>query len=384
MSGIFKRAYDAKWVIFGIALVLLLLWVAWPFLTVIVYGIFIYYIAKPIKRKLEPRIKNESLLVAVCMFLLVLPLLIIIGYTLLIALSQFNAIITGIGLQSLPQGPLSNLSATVTQMQRNLTMENVMAGNFDAIVPHDWYAALSGYGSSIDSLKQLVIATGTTIVDIIFKLFLILIIAFYLLRDEDRLKAWFKSTFPSLIEEHDGVLVKYYRAVDEDLEKIFFGNILSIVFFAIVAAFIFNLLNVFAPPTMDIPSPILLGMLCGVSALLPVVGMYLVTIPLFIYILATSLIAGTLVPNLLFFIVMVAVVVIFVQTLPDFVLRPFMARGKVNNGLLMFAYIIGPIVFGIAGLFIGAIVLVLLTHYFQIVVPALTRSSQASAEAPKI
>ncbi len=378
MSGIFQRAYDAKWLIFGAALILLLLWVAWPFLTVIVYAIFIYYIARPIKRRLQPHIKNESLLVAACMFLLVLPLLIVIGYTLLLALSQFNAVVTGIGLQTLPQGPLSNLSSTVSGMQHNLTMENIMSGNFNAIVPQDWYEALSGYGSSITGIQQLVFATGMTIVDIIFKLFLILIIAFYLLRDDDKLKAWASATFPSLMHEHGGMFVKFCRAVDEDLEKIFFGNILSIVFFALVAAFVFNLLNVFAPPTMDLPSPILLGLLCGVSALVPVVGMYIVTVPMFLYILVTSLVAGTLLPNLLFFIVMVAVVVIFVQTLPDFVLRPFMARGQVNTGLLMFAYIIGPIVFGIAGLFIGAIVLVLLTHYFQIVVPALTHSGEAS------
>lgn len=373
MSGILKWAYDTKWLIFGLVLVLLLLWVAWPFLTVIVYAIFLYYIAKPIKRKLRPYIKNDSLLVALCLFLLVLPLLLIIGYTLLVAISQFNAVIAGLGLQSLPQGPLSNLSSTVSQAQHNLTRENIMSGNISTIIPQNWYQALSGYSGSIVSLQQVVVATGMTIVDIIFKLFLMLVIAFYLLRDDERLKSWFKATFSMLVHEHDDMLIKYYRAVDEDLEKIFFGNILSIVFFAIVAAFIFNLLNVFAPASMRIPSPILLGMLCGVSALVPVVGMYIVTIPLFIYILINSLIAGALIPNILFFIVMVAMVIIFVQTLPDFVLRPLMARGKVNTSLLMFAYILGPIVFGIAGLFIGAIVLVLLTHYFTIVVPSLTK-----------
>jgi predicted PurR-regulated permease PerM len=278
-------------------------------------------------------------------------------------------------LQSIPQGPLTNMSNTVSQMQHNLTMENVLSGNFNAIVPQDWYQALSGYGSSIAGLQQLVISTGMTIADIIFKLFLTLAIAFYLLRDDDRLKAWIAQTFPAMMREHDGMLVKYYQAVDEDLEKIFFGNILSIVFFAIVAAIVFNLLNVFAPPTMQIPSPIFLGILCGASALVPAVGMYMVTVPLFLYILVKSLVAGTLVPNLGFFIGMVIVVVLFVQTLPELVLRPFMARGRVNTGLLMFAYILGPIVFGVAGLFIGAIVLVLLTHYFRIVVPALTHPS---------
>ncbi len=378
MSGILRRAYDAKWLIFGAALVLLLLWVMWPFLTVIVYAVFIYYIARPIKRRLQPYIKNETLLVTACMLLLVLPLLLIIGYTLLLALSQFNALITGIGLQSLPQGPLSNMSATVSRIQQNFTMENIMAGNFGAIVPQDLYEALQGYGSSIANLQQIIISTGSTIVDIIFKLFLVIVIAFYMLREDDKLVSWLKSTFPSLMAEHDGVLPKYGRAVDEDLEKIFFGNILSIVFFAIVAATVFNVLNVFAPPGMDIPSPILLGILCGVSALLPVVGMYIIIVPLLLYVLVISLVAGTFFPNIAFYILMVAAIMVFVEVLPEFVLRPFMSSGRVHSGLLMFAYILGPVVFGIAGLFMGAIALVLLTHYFRIVVPTISREAEAS------
>ncbi len=378
MSGILRRAYDAKWLIFGAALVLLLLWVMWPFLTVIVYAVFIYYIARPIKRRLQPYIKNETLLVTACMLLLVLPLLLIIGYTLLLALSQFNALITGIGLQSLPQGPLSNMSATVSRIQQNFTMENIMAGNFGAIVPQDLYEALQGYGSSIANLQQIIISTGSTIVDIIFKLFLVIVIAFYMLREDDKLVSWLKSTFPSLMAEHDGVLPKYGRAVDEDLEKIFFGNILSIVFFAIVAATVFNVLNVFAPPGMNIPSPILLGILCGVSALLPVVGMYIIIVPLLLYVLVISLVAGTFFPNIAFYILMVAAIMVFVEVLPEFVLRPFMSSGRVHSGLLMFAYILGPVVFGIAGLFMGAIALVLLTHYFRIVVPTISREAEAS------
>jgi predicted PurR-regulated permease PerM len=373
MSGIFKWAYDAKWLIFGLALLLILLWVAWPFVSVIVYSIFLYYIAKPIKRRLRPHVKNDSLLVGLCLFLLVLPLIIIIGYTLLVAVSQLNAVISGLGLQTLPKGPLLNMSSIVSRTHENLTIENIMSGNVSAIIPSNWYQALSGYSGSIFNVQQFVFATGMTIADILFKLFLMIIIAFYLLRDDERLISWFMSTFYVLAHEHNDLLLKYVQAVDEDLEKIFFGNILSIVFFAIVAAIVFNFLNVFAPVSMRIPSPILLGMLCGISALVPVVGMYLVTVPLFIFIIIESLVAGEFFSNLPYFIVMVAVVAIFVQTLPEFILRPFMSRGKVNTGLLMFAYILGPIVFGIAGLFIGAIVLVLLTHYFTIVVPSITK-----------
>lgn len=381
MQGLFSRIYRAKWIILGIILILILLWVAWPFLVAIVYGIFLYYVTKPIKQKLKPYFKNETLLVTVCMLLLVLPLILIMGYTLLLAVNQFNSVMHSVGLQSISQGPLSNMSSTVTDLTSGISLKDLESGNFTSIAEAKWYQALSGYSGSIFGLQQIIVATGMTIIDIIFKVFLMIIIAFYLLRDDYKVVAWFRETFPDVEQEHDYLLPRYLRAVDEDLEKIFFGNILSIVFFAIIAATVFNLLNMFAPDaSLLIPSPILLGMLCGAAALIPVVGMYIVTIPLFVFILIKSLLAGALMPHILFFIVMVVLIVLAVQTLPDFVLRPFMARGQVNTGLLMFAYILGPIVFGIAGLFIGAIALVLLTHYFRIIVPQLTKDSKSTAE----
>jgi predicted PurR-regulated permease PerM len=70
---------------------------------------------------------------------------------------------------------------------------------------------------------------------------------------------------------------------------------------------------------------------------------------------------------------MAVAIFIFVETLPGYLLRPFISHGHINVGLLMFAYILGPIVFGISGLFLAVIVLVLLTYYFKIVVPQLSK-----------
>jgi predicted PurR-regulated permease PerM len=354
------------------------MWVAWPFLVAIVYGIFLYYVTKPIKRKLQPYIKNDNLLVATCMILLVLPLILLIGYTLLMAVNQFNGLVQSAGFQSLPQGPLSNMSTMVTSISSGISVKDIMSGDFTSITQAAWYRTFSGYSGSISGL---LVSTGMTIMDILFKVFLMIIIAFYLLRDDDKIIDWFNKTFPDVENEHDHMLLRYARAVDEDLEKIFFGNILSIIFFAIIAAVTFELLNVFAPDVnLLIPSPVLLGILCGAAALIPMVGMYIVTVPMFLYILVQLIMSGTLVANAPYFVFMVVAVVLIVQTLPDFVLRPFIARGKINTGLLMFAYILGPIVFGIAGLFLGAIVLVLLTHYFRIVVPQLTKDNKFLVE----
>lgn len=380
MAGPFSKLYDAKWIILGILLVLLIIWIAWPFFDVFIYGIFIYYITKPIKARLQPYIRNESLLVVACLLLLVLPLILILAYTLLVGISEFNSLVRESGVTSgVPMGPLSNLSITVSQIQQNLTYENLTLDNISGITEERWYQVISGFYGSISGLQVVALATGATILDIIFRLFLIFVVAFYLLRDDDRFKAWFASTSSSLMDEHDGIFRKYFQAVDRDLEKIFFGNVLSIVFIAIIAMAIYSVINLFAPDaTLTIPYPLLMGILTGISAFVPAVGMWLVLGPLFIYIFLVSLIAGTLLPNIWYFIAMVLAVTLFVEVLPDYAIRPFIARGKVHTGLLMFAYILGPIVFGVSGLFLGAIVLVLITNYFKIVYPAVVKGTIAA------
>jgi predicted PurR-regulated permease PerM len=116
-------------------------------------------------------------------------------------------------------------------------------------------------------VQALVIATGATIADLLFKLFIIFFIAFTLLKDDERIRAYFAKTFPGLVEEHNGLFRRYAGNVDGDLQKIFFSNLLSIVFFAIIAVIAYQALNMFAPPSMQIPSPILLGLLTGVCAI---------------------------------------------------------------------------------------------------------------------
>jgi predicted PurR-regulated permease PerM len=372
MAGLLEKVYNAKWIILGVALVLLLLWIMRPFLDVFVYAIFVYYITRPIKRKVQKYIKNDGLAATISLLLLGLPLILIISYTLLFGISQLMSLIGSSGLSTvIPAGPLANATAEFTRLQQNLTSGTL---NIGEITSQNWYRTITSYSWSLPSLQALVIATGATIADLLFKLFIILFIALTLLKDDTRIKAWFEKTFPTLIAENNRLFARYMGNVDEDLQKIFFSNLLSIVFFAIIAVIAYQLVNMFAPvPSLQIPAPILLGILTGVCALIPIVGMWLVVGPLFLYLIVNSLSAGTLFPNIGFFIFMFLFIFIFVTTLPGFVVGPYLARGKINTGLLMFAYIIGPLVFGISGIFLGAIVLVLLTHYFSTVVPEFSR-----------
>lgn len=373
MQSLFDRLNDVKWFVLGAFLILLLLWIAWPFLDVLVFAIFFYYVARPIKDRMRPYIKNETLLVIACLLLLVLPLILIMSYVVLLAVSQANSLIQYVSAQSLPAGPLSNMSNVISNIQSQLSPENFKSENIGTTII-ELYHRLQDLFKSTSSVHAILIAMGMTFVDLVFKVFLMLAIIFYLLRDDGKQKAWFKSVFPAPVAEHDHVLVRYYRAVDSDLESVFFGNILSIVIFAVIAAVVYSVLNFFTPdPTFVIPYPILMGILLGIAALLPLVGAWTVDIPIMLYILARTMMSGTFFAHAGFFAVMAVAIFIFVETLPGYLLRPFISHGQVNVGLLMFAYILGPIVFGVSGLFLAVIVLVLLTHYFKIVVPQLTK-----------
>jgi predicted PurR-regulated permease PerM len=376
MERLIRKIFSAKWVIMGAILIFLLAWIAWPFLNVIVYAIFLYYITRPIKRRLKPYIRNETLLVLACLILLVLPLVLIMGYVFLIAVNQINSLMQNISFQTLPKNPLTNVSSVLPGLQSGISPDGGSSKSLTELID-TLYQEWLQLTRSTAGIPGIVIATGMTLIDAVFRTFIMLTMAFYMLRDDDRLKAWFSSTFPGLMTERDGLLPRYYHAVDRDLENIFFGNILSVAIFAAIAIIVYNILNFFAPvPTFLIPAPILMGILLGVAQLLPVVGPWTVDIPILAYIAVRSLMAGTFFDNIGYFAVMIVVIFVFVENLPGYVLRPFISHGRVSIGLLMFAYILGPLVFGISGLFIAAIVLVLLTYYFKIIVPQLIRDSR--------
>ncbi|OPY30280.1 MAG: hypothetical protein A4E28_00337 [Methanocella sp. PtaU1.Bin125] len=383
MTGIAGKAYEIKWLIIGALIMAGLLWMALPYVTPIIFALFVYYVTRPIKRKLKPYIKNEALAAMLCMLAVVLPLLVVLGYTLLLAVTQLNSLLSGIGLPSVLSGPLTNLSDIVPLVQQGLSPDGHGLGNLTAII-QDLYSKIESYSGTVMGIKDVLVSTGLTFVDIIFKISLLIIITFLLLVGDDRLGAWFRRTFPSAIRERNGALMRFAAAVDADLEAVFFGNMLSVILFSIIAAIVYSALNGFAPdPSFLIPYPLLLGVLCGLFAFLPILGPWMIDAPLLIFVAARALMAGTFFDYWWYLVVMALSISILVENLPNYLLRPFVSHGNVDVGLLMLAYIVGPLVFGIPGLFLGAILLVLATNYFGIIVPEMQVTAPEKRRLPR-
>lgn len=365
VGSILSKVYHAKWAILGFVLLLVLLMVLGSFLNVIVYGIFLYYITRPIRDRLHPYIKNRTILVSVCLLAITLPIVVVIAYTLLQAISELSVFLSNNDiLYGVMDKPLADLS-------RSLSQDGLR--EFLGTAQQSWHSLMTSAPAGVMStLKTIAFTTGTTFMSLIFRIFLVILFAFYLLRDDIKLKSWFESSFPQLMEEHDGLFRRYCRHVDTDLEKIFFGNLLSILFFAVVAITTFLLLNTFVPPYLRIPNPVMLGLLCGVAALVPIVAMWAVLVPLYVYLFVMVILSGSTF-GFMYLGVMIFVIFMVVQLLPDYIIRPFISHGSVHMGLLIFAYVLGPVVFGISGVFLGAIALVLLVNYLRMVLPPLLK-----------
>ena len=329
------------------ALAATLAYVVHAYLGTFVFGVFVYYATRPVYRRLKRRIKPPSLAAAVSLLLLALPAILLLAYTIAIAIQEYDRLPSDYQLATVE----SYLQPYLDVSSIPRTPEELLAGNGISIVT-DLFNSASQYLG--------IIATA------LLHLFVVIVIAFYLLRDGHRLSRWVRRRFA----DDEGVFEVYAAAVDRSFHQVFFGNILNAVITAVIGAIAYNFLNVIAPPGTAIPYPTLLGLLAGVGSLVPVVGMKLVYFPAAAYLAAVGLFEGR--PGMLWLAaVFVVVSFVVVDTIPDLVLRPYVSGRNLHVGMVMLAYIFGPLLFGWYGFLLGPMLLVLIVHFARLVLPEL-------------
>jgi predicted PurR-regulated permease PerM len=189
--------------------------------------------------------------------------------------------------------------------------------------------------------------------------FILLAGTYYLLTDGSQLVGWFLDNF-----DESGVVKSYAVAVDDELSSILFGNILNAFVTGIIGILVFSGYNLVAPEAVKVPFAPLVGALTGAGSLIPVVGMKIVYLPVGA-ILAVAAVASGQPSAFGFVILFLLLAFVVVDTIPDFLIRPYVSGNRTHVGLLMFAYILGPIAFGFYGIFLGPILLVLLAEFFR-------------------
>lgn len=359
-----ERRSRLVWWVFALVLGGVLAYVILTFLGAFVLGVFIYYATRPIYERFADRIPYPNVGVTIALLTISLPVLLLVGYTVTVAISEFVGVTPNIGPYRDLLAPYLNLPPVHSPQD----VINLVAGDSQRL------RELLSIGTVEDILGSVgaylgMIASG------LFKAFIALAVAFYLLRDDHKLAGWVQSA----LGRNNETLVAYGRAVDQDLKIIFFGNILNAFVVAVTALFAYNALNIVAPSGGAIPSPTLLGLLTGAASLIPVIGMKIVYVPITVYLGA---VAGITNPRLLWFpLVFLLVSVLLLDGLTELILRPYISGRNLHVGLVLFAYILGPLMFGWYGLFFGPLILVLIVHLARIVLPELIHGEPLSPTA---
>ena len=339
----------AGWWAAGSLLALALAFVVYHFLGTFVFGVFLYYATRPVYRRLKKRVRPPSLAAAISLLALALAALLLLAYTLAVGLQELDKFLAARDIQ-LTQleailQPYIDVSSIVQDPQSLLDDPNFVSAA-QAFIEN-----ASGYLGFIGNAA--------------LHLFIMITIAFYLLRDDHRLARWFRRRF----SDADGVVETYFARVDHDFSNIFFGNILNAVFTGIIGGISYTALDYVAPTGLGIPYPVLLGVLTGVASLIPVVGIKLIYVPLLAYLAGVAVSTST---ALLWFPLLVFVVsFLIVDVIPDLVLRPYVSGRGLHLGMVMLAYIFGPLIWGWYGLFLGPMLLVLIVHFVKLVLPEL-------------
>ena len=340
------RSRLAFWVV-GLALAGAVGYALYRFVGTFVFALFVYYATRPVYRRVRRQVHQPSLAAAGSLLLLATPALLLVGYTAAVAIKEFSRVVDAADLGPLETAlaPYVDVSAVVQEPQ----------------------ALLSGGATTVlrESLGQATAFLGFFGI-LALHLFLLLAIAFYLLRDGHRMRRWAGTQF----SDGRGVVEAYLRAVDRDLHSVFFGNILNAVLTGVLAVIVYSLLDAVAPAGTGVPYAALLGLLAGVASLIPVVGMKLVYVPVGAYLFAMPLLSGD--PALTWFpVAFVVVSLVVVDTIPDLVLRPYVSGRSLHVGMVMVAYIVGPLLFGWYGIFLAPLLLVVVVQFARVVLPEL-------------
>jgi predicted PurR-regulated permease PerM len=333
------------WMTLGVVLGLAVLWVLYSFVGTFVFALFIYYSTRRVHGHVRDRVGQRSVSAALALFALALPAVLLLLYATAIGLQELQEFAGATDLDQYVEiaGPYVNVTEAVENPRDALDS----AGGMDLI-----QSALSRGTAYLGFL-----ATG------LLHLFIMFAVAFYLLRDDHKLAAWVES-----FDDGPGVFEEFAHEVDDSLELIFAGNILNAVVTATVGAITYSVLNIFAPPEVAIPSAALVGLLTGIASLVPVVGMKLVYVPVTAFLAVRAFSEGT---GWGFVVAFAAISFVVIDVIPDLMVRPYVTGGSLHTGSVMFAYILGPLLFGWYGLFLGPMILVFVTHFGLVVVPEL-------------
>ena len=336
--------------LFGLAVTVIAGYIVQRFVAALTVAVFLYYSTRRFYHRLE-RFRLPSRIRAVtALSVIAVPLLLLLSSTVILLIVEARRLIERYPVAKTigADGWLAGV-ADLTDVTFGGMISAYRSGEFDPLI-----------GFLVDHAALLT----STVSGLLLNLLITVIVTYYLLLDGSKFHDWL------LTFDEDAIVREYLEAADAELEAVLYGNLLNVIAISVIAVATYTGYNVVAPDAVSVPYPTLAGALTGIASLVPVIGMKIVYLPLAAATALRPIIDNE--PGLLLYVVgFLAAVVVVVDTIPDIVLRPYFSGNTTHVGLLMLAYVFGPVVFGFHGLFLAPIVLVLVLTFAHTALPRL-------------
>jgi len=351
-----NRRKAVGWALILLLTVIIFALTAFRVLTSVVFGVFLYYGTRPIYRRLK-KVRFRDDMAAISALLTVgVPAVGITGIVVASAATQAVALADPAQLQYIEPFVDEQLITDLRSIETGSLLDLVESS-----------AARELVLNSLGTLSSLT----NTLLGVLFSVLLSFTFAFFLFSWGPQLR----EDIVELFDDDEQVVEEFVHAVDHDMSNVFFGNMLNAVLTGVIGAVSYSVLNLFAPSTAaSIPAPILLGLLTGIASFVPMVGSKIVYVPMAL-VIAANIFRSTLGPTVEatagygFVVLFLGVALVIVDTLPDMVLRPLISGKGISQGGIFLAYILGPMLFGFAGIFLMPMVVVVFINLHQIVLP---------------
>ena len=269
---------ESRWesrgfIVLLIAVTAALIWILLPLYGTVLWAAIVALLFAPVYRWLLARMNRRrtgAALVTLLMVLLigVLPLVFLSASIARQAVSVYQRI------QSGAWNPVAYFKRIFDALPAWIlsALDNIGLGDFEAIQAQ----ASAGLTKASSWIATQALAIGQNSFEFIASVFIMLYLAFFLIRDGDRISRAIRNAIPLSPQHRDALLSKFATVLRATVK----GNIL-------VAA-IQGALGGIAFAFLGIPAPVLWGVLMAFLSLLPAVGAGLVWLPVAIYLLVTG------------------------------------------------------------------------------------------------
>ncbi|MFC4356717.1 AI-2E family transporter [Halobium salinum] len=352
----FENRGRLAWWLFVAVLGAAAAYIAYSFVGMLVLGVFGYYATRPVFRRLGEVVDSDRIAAGVTVSLVVVPI---------VGLSLY----AGFQLVQQAQGLLLESTGLVKLLQQYFGFGSLPSGQRERLLTllQNPRGLVSQPGQSARSLLQTGGAAASAVFGTLLLLALSVVISYALLVRESGLS----DALVELFGGRDSTAYAYAVAVDQDLESVFFGNLLFVLVMTVIAAVAYGATNLLAPEGVAVPMLFVLAFLTGVASLIPVVVGKVVYLPVVASLAYQTLGSGGGSGGLLFVAGALVAYVVLLDLAPQALIQPYVTGRQLDMLLLMFGYILGPILLGWYGFFLLPIVFIVMLEAVRIVLPEL-------------